>query len=205
MVRDEPKASKVGLLGELEVELMLVKQGWHPVRLDTGQMATNADLLAISREHRVCIQVKTTNADRQRSHSQWLGFGYSTRYLRDGNPIFNSKDSPLIADVIVAVSYRAKGSRFVVMPVAFAEELCRSHCDYWHSVPTRDGLERSNSFPIYLCFEAERTAHGAHHAGIRRNLEAFEGSWNVLCEPIEKLHDARAWRREEAARPPGQA
>lgn len=193
MVRDEPKSSKVGLLGELEVELMLVRQGWHPVRLDTGQMASNADLLAISREHRVCIQVKTTNGDKQRNHSQWLGFGYSTRYLKDGRPIFNSKDSPLIADVIVAVSWRAKGSRFVVIPVVVAEELCRSHCDYWHSIPTRARSERSHSFPIYLCFEAQRTEHSAHHARIRRNLEAFEGNWDVLRERIDKLHDPRAW------------
>ena len=74
-VQKELKSSKVGLLGELEVELMLVRQGWHPVRLDTGQMASNADLLAISREHRVCIQVKTTDSDKGHSHSQWLGFG----------------------------------------------------------------------------------------------------------------------------------
>lgn len=192
MKSDELRLSNVGLLGELEAELVLVRQGWHPVRLDTGQMAANADLLAISRKHRICIQVKTTNADQQHSHS-WLQFGYSTGYLKDGRPIFNSKDSPLVADVIVAVSYRVNNSRFVVLPVAFAEVLCRLHCDYWNSVPTRAGSKRSHSFPVYLCFEARRTEHGAHHARIRRNLEAFESKWSILNEPIEKLHDPQAW------------
>ena len=98
-----------------------------------------------------------------------------------------------MADAIVAVSHRRNGSSYVVLPVAFAEALCRSHCDYWHSVPTRAGLVRSHSFPIYLCFEAERTAHAAHHARIRRNLEAFEGNWSVLREPVERLHDPQAW------------
>ncbi len=197
MVQNELMSSTVGLVGELETELMLIRQGWHPVRLDSGQMASNADLVAISREQRVCIQVKTTDSDKQHSHSQWLGFGYSTGYLKDGRRIFNSKDSPLQADVVVAVSYRRNGSRFVVLPVACAEELCRAHCDYWHSVPTRAGSVRSHSFPIYLCFKAERTAHAAHHARMRRNLEAFEGNWSVLREPIERLHDRQAWTLQQ--------
>ncbi|MDE0523086.1 MAG: hypothetical protein OXH79_14135 [Boseongicola sp.] len=156
-------------------------------------MASNADLLAISREQRVCIQVKTTDSDKQHGHSQWLGFGYSTGYLKDGRRIFNSKDSPLLAYVIVAVSYRRNGSRFVVLPVVCAEKLCRSHCDCWHSVPTRAGSVRSHSFPIYLCFKAERKEHAAHHARMRRNLEAFEGNCSVLREPVERLHDPQAW------------
>ena len=150
MPLEELKSSKVGLLGELEVELMLVPQGWHPVRPDTGRMASNADLLAMSREHRVCIQVKATNADKRHSHSQRLGFGYSTGYLKDGRRIFNSNDSPLLADVIVAVSCRRNGSRFVVLPVACAEALCRSRCDCRHSVPTRAGSEPLVSDPPVL-------------------------------------------------------
>ena len=194
MAENEFKSPNVGIMGELEVELMLVRRGWHPVRLDTAQMAANADLLAMSREHRVSIQVKTTDADKQHSHSQWLGFGYSTGYLKDAKPIFNSKKSPLVADVIVAVNYRAKGSRFVVMPIAFAEQLCRSHCNYWYSVPKRAGSgKRSHSFPIYLCFDAQPKSHASYNARVRRNLEAFENAWNVLFEPIDKLHDPRAW------------
>ena len=148
-------------------------------------MASNADLLSICREQRVCIQVKTTDSDKQHGHSQWLGFGYSTGYLKDGRRIFNSNDSPLLADVIVAVSCRRNGSRFVVLPVACAEALCRSRCDCRHSVPTRAGSVRSHSFPIHLCFNAWRTEHAAHQARILRNLEAIEGNWDVMREPVE--------------------
>jgi hypothetical protein len=184
---------RVGLLGELEVEIRLVQNGWHPVRLDTAQMASNADLLAVNRQHRVSIQVKTTDTHKQHSHSQWLGFGYSTGYVREKKSIFNSKDSPLIADVVIGVSYFPGNSRFVVMPVAFAEALCRLHCDYWSSVPTKKAGKRSDSFPIYLCFAADRKTHTEYHERVKRNVLKFEDAWQVLSEPLAKLHDAKRW------------
>ena len=190
---DELISARVGLLGELQVELQLVRNGWHPVRLDTAQMASNADLLAVNKQRRLAIQVKTTDADKQ-SRSQWLGFGYSTGYLHDKRSIFNGKVSPLIADIVIGVSYRHHETRFIVMPVAFAETLCRKHCDFWFSVPTRtEHGRRSVSFPIYLCFTAQRKTHTAHHERMKRNLLQFEDRWSVLSEPIEKLHDPSAW------------
>ena len=194
MPKTDEISPRVGLLGELEVEMKLVQNKWHPVRLDTAQMASNADLLAVNRQHRVSIQIKTTDSHKQHSHSQWLGFGYSTGYLRDKKPIFNSKESPLIADVVIGVSYNPGKSRFVVMPVAFAEKLCRLHCDYWSSVPTKTETgKRSDSFPIYLSFTAKREAHKAHHDRIKRNVLKFEDAWDVLSKPIALLHDANKW------------
>ena len=111
--------------------------------------------------------------------------------------IFNGKDSPLIADVVVGVMYHPEKTRFVVMPVAFAEALCRFHCDYRASVPTKfrtDRRKRGNSFPIYLCFTADRRTHTAHHERIKRNLLKFEEAWDILSEPLTKLHDFNKWR-----------
>jgi hypothetical protein len=193
---------RVGLLGELAVEMELVQRGWHPVRLDTAQMASNADLLAVNRQQRVSIQVKAT---KKQPRSQWLQFGYATGYLRaktsptnaSGAKIFNAKDSPLIADVVVSVMSDYPGaSRFVVMPVAFAEALCRLHCDYWSSVPAKTVTgKRSDSFPIYLCFEADLKthAHAKHHELIKRNILKFEDAWDVLSETVSKLHDPKRW------------
>lgn len=192
---DDQLDIRVGLLGELEVELQLVRNGWHPVRLDTAQMASNADLMAVNRKHRVAIQVKTTDAEKQHAHSKWLGFGYSTGYLRDQKPVFNSKESPLIADVVVGVSYRPTGTRFIIMPVAVAETLCRMHCDYWFAVATKTATgKRSHSFPIYLCFLKSRLNHAKHDDRIRRNVLSYENAWSILAEPIDKLHDATAWQ-----------
>jgi hypothetical protein len=183
----------LGLLGELEVEQRLVERGWHPVRLDTAQMASNADLLAIDRERRVSIQVKATNAGARHSHSDYLGFGYSTGYLQDKLSVFNSKQSPLIADVVVGVAYAPGESRYVVLPVGLAENLCRLHCDYWRSVPVRKSDERSNSFPIYLCFAANPKSHADHHLRIKRNLIAYENAWSILDKSPEELRDRACW------------
>lgn len=187
---------RIGLLGELAVEMQLVQRGWHPVRLDTAQMASNADLIAVNRQHRISIQVKTTNAETQQAvdnSAGWLGFGYATGYLRDSKPIFNSKNSPLIADVVIGVSYHPNRARFVVLPVAFAETLCRIHCDYWSSVPTKGGNKRSQSFPVYLPFIANRHAHKEHFDRIKRNILKFENAWDVLLEDIATLHDSAKW------------
>ena len=191
----EGMGKMIGRLGELLVEQQLIERGWHPVRLDTAQMASNADLLAIREKCRVSLQVKTTNIKSRHSHSQSLSFGYSTGYLRDphgSQPIFNSKPSPLVADVVVGVGYESP-PRFVVMPVAFAEKLCRQHCDYWYSVPKKDGTKRSPSFPIYLRFATEGSAHAQHNEEMKRNLSAFQDRWDLLSEPIERLHDETAW------------
>lgn len=183
----------IGLLGELHVEQRLIEHGWHTVRLDTSSMASNADLLALNKKRRVSIQVKTTNAESGHSHSKFLSFGYSTSYIRNGLPIFNSKKSPLIADIVVGVSYRQNDSRFVVMPVAFAEKLCRLQCKYWSSVPKKDGGVRSDSFPIYLAFTAERQTHREFHERMKKNLIRYENAWDCLSEPITKLHDSKSW------------
>lgn len=164
------------------------------MRLDTAQMAANADLLAVDRRQRISIQVKTTDAAKKHSHATWVGFGYSTNYLRDKKSVFNSKLSPLIADVIVAVSYKPAGSRFFVLPVAVAEALCRIHCDYWYSVPTGTASgKRSHSFPIYLCLTKARAGHADHDERIKRNLLRYEDAWDVLSASVDKLHTLKSW------------
>ena len=183
-----------GRLGELLVEQQLLERGWYPVRLDTAQMAANADIVALNRERRVSLQVKTTDAKTGHSHSNSVGFGYATAYLREGKSIFNSKPSPLVADVVVGVKYDSGNSRFVVMPVAFAEKLCRFHCDYWYSVPTQRGGKRRPSFRIYIRFAGGGKAHSDHNEKAKRNLLAFENRWDILSEPVSKLHDEKAWR-----------
>lgn len=194
MQESSEASPRVGLLGELSVEMQLVQYGWHPIRLDTAQMASNADLLAVNKQQRISIQVKTTNAHKKHSHSKFLGMGYSTSYLRDQKPIFNSKNSPLIADVVVGVSYQPDKPRFVVMPVSFAESLCRLHCDYWFKVPTGTKTgKRSVSFPIYVCFTATPTAHRDFHERTKRNLLKYENAWDILSEPVSKLHDPKKW------------
>ena len=123
-----------------------------------------------------------------------LSYGYATGYLRDKKPILNSKNSPLIADVVIAVSYHPQKTRFVIMPVAFAEKLCCIHCDYWSSVPTKTGGKRSLAFPIYLPFTVDRRqVHVEHFTRMKRNVLKYENAWDILSEDVGKLHDPKKW------------
>ena len=184
----------IGRLGEVLVEQQLLERGWHPVRLDTAQMASNADLVAIKRQSRVSIQVKTTDAKlRPHSHSDHFFFGHAKGYLLDKKPFFNSKTSPIIADIVVSVRY-GDPPLFVVMPVAFAEKLCRHACDSWFRVPKGDGTKRSPNFPIYLRYPADPPpTMPDRDQRIRQNLCAYQDRWDLLSEPIEHLHDETAW------------
>ena len=182
-----------GLLGELYVEACIVREGWHPVRLNAAQLAANADLFAIRGLNRVSIQVKTTEGASAHSHSNSVGFGYADRYLSSGAPIFNTKPSPLICDIVVAVNLSLSNSTAFVLPVAFAEALCRLHCDYWNAQAKRDGDVRSPKFPIYLRIDPVIGSHSHHHARIARNLASFQERWDLLGESIDRLHAPEAW------------
>ena len=185
----------IGQQGELLVEKQLIEHGWHPVRLDTAQMASNADLIAIRRMHRVSLQVITANnATSENPHSLSITFGYyGSGYLHGSKSMFNSKPSPLVADIVVGVSYDAS-PRFVVLPVALAEKLCRRHFDYWYHEPKKDGSQRSPSFPFYLRFPfAPYNPHLPHWKMIEHNLLAFENRWDLLSKPIDRLHDKAKW------------
>lgn len=185
----------IGRLGEVLVEQQLLERGWHPVRLDTAQMASNADLVAINGQSRVSMQVKTTDAKlRPHSHSDHFFFGHSRGYLLDKKPFFNSKPSPIIADIVVSVRY-GDPPLFVVMPVALAEKLCRHACDGWFRVPKTDGTRRSPNFPVYLRYAADPSKTlPDRDQRIRQNLLAYQDRWDLLFEPIKRLHDGTAWR-----------
>ena len=168
---------ELGRVGKQLVEQRLIERSW------VVQLAANVDLLAVNKKSRVSLQVKTTK------ESNNFFFGHSTAYRRDPKKLFKFG-----ADVVVGLNYPA--SKFVVLPVVFAEKLCRAHFDYWNEVPKKDGSQRS-PFPIYLRFDTDTLAqsyrHRPHHEKMKRNLSRFEDRWGLLSEPIDRLHDETAW------------
>lgn len=185
----------IGLLGELATEIRLVERGWSVQRLDTSRLAPNADLIAIKDHQRLNLQTKTTGANGH-SHKDYLQFGYCTSYLESGGRFFNAKAGPIIADVVVGVAYSIAAPRFVVLPVALAELLCRRHADYWSNIPKSDGSIRSKNFPCYLNFSGNPSAHVEHHAACRQVLEKFEDNWDLLDLPTSQLHNSGLWESE---------
>ena len=76
------------------------------------------------------------------------------------------------------------GSRYVVMPVAEAEFLCREHANYWARYPKKSGEPRSASFPIYLPFKSRRIKENNPHISFfkdqQEKLLGFENRWDLL-------------------------
>jgi hypothetical protein len=183
----------VGLLGELLVEQYLVENGWHTLRLDKARFAANADLMAIKKDKRLSLQVKTTNAQSSHSHKHCLYFGYVKNWPESSSAIFNSKESPLIADIIIGVHYNKLKPRYVIMPIGFAENICREHADFWAAVPKKN-TEKHKTFSLYLCFTKATSTNTEHHERIMRNLKRFEDKWHYLSESPDVLRDTKKWK-----------
>lgn len=182
---------RMGPLAKPLVEKLLHEHGWETERLFES---ANADFRASRGEHRVSLKVKATNANSSRRGS--INFGNAKGYLCQDKSVFNSSLGSIKADVIVGVSYEEhdiKSSRFVIMPVGFAEKLCRFHCDYQSSLIKLDGQTRNLGFPMYLRFEKARSNHPEHDEKIISSLREFENKWEILSEPTSKLHDETAW------------
>ena len=191
-------AKGIGQLGKHLLEKRLRKHGWRPKRIDREGEASNADIRALSLDGERCVylKVQVSNADVKNRGGSIL-FGNSGNYLLGrSKSIFNSRPSPVVADIVVGVSYDfddIESSRFMVMPVAFAEKLCRFHCEYQARIPKRDGKKRDLDFLMYLRFRKARSNHLEHDEKIISSLLAFEGRWEMLSEPIDRLHDEEAW------------
>lgn len=190
-------AKEIGRLGKQLLEKRLRKHGWRPKRIDREREASNADIRALSLDgaRRVCLKAQVSDADiKNRGGS--IFFGKSGNYLLGSRSIFNSKPGSVIADIVVGVSYDShdiESSRFMVMPVAFAEKLCRFHCEYQAEILKRAGKKRNLDFLMFLRFEKARSNHPEHDEKIISSLQKFENKWEILSEPISKLHDETAW------------
>ena len=94
------------------------------------------------------------------------------------------------------VHARRDGSRFVVLPVAFAEWVARSAVERWFAIPKLDGNKRSAGFDARIPFTRQRK----EASDLERLLQMLnhENRWDILDAPIEKLNDASAWGAEIA-------
>ena len=190
-------AKGIGQLGKQLLEKRLRKHGWLPKRVDREGEASNADIRALSLdgERSVYLKAQVSDADVKNRGGSIL-FGRSGNYLLGSKSIFNSKPGSVKADIIVGVSYDfhdIESSRFMVMPVAFAEKLCRFHCEYQAETPKRDGKKRDLDFLMYLRFNKARRNHPELDEKIISSLRKFENKWEMLSEPTSKLHDETAW------------
>lgn len=146
-----------GKIGEVLVELELLKRDWHVERLDGAAKAVNGDLIAIRGVSRVVIQVKSALSWKRPS------FGHADLYLLEGKPFFNKDNPTVVSDALVTVCGSAEAPLFHVFGIDDAERLAREHAQRWYERELRTGGKRSPHFPLSFHLEdaAILHAHGA--------------------------------------------
>ena len=142
MTNSQQKKIQNGKIGEVLVELELLKRGWHVERLDGASKAVNGDLISIKGRRRVVIQVKSALS------WQRPNFGHAGPFLTNKKKsLFNSGNATIFADVLVTVCGKEE-QHFHVFKVEDAEEIGKKKAKEWFKTPKKDGAKRSPNFPI---------------------------------------------------------
>jgi hypothetical protein len=86
---------------------------------------------AISRNQTLQIQVKGATNGPQDEDPWWVGYGYNTRAVINGQePMFNRLESFYTADIVVLVAVRSPGNySSIVLPIKEAEQAAQLHLD----------------------------------------------------------------------------
>jgi hypothetical protein len=144
---------KNGKIGEVLVELELLKRDWHVERLDGAAKAVNGDLIAIRGFARVVIQVKSALSWNRPS------FGHAGPYLIKGESFFNKDNPTVYADALVTVCGDTHEPAFHIFTIEDAEKLARDHSEHWYAKAKKSGQIRSPHFPVSFSLTDASIAH----------------------------------------------
>jgi len=144
---------KNGKIGEVLVELELLKRDWHVERLDGAAKAVNGDLIAIRGFARVVIQVKSALSWNRPS------FGHAGPYLTEGKSFFNKDNPTVYADALVTVCGDSQNPAFHIFTIEDAENLARENSRRWYATAKKSGEIRSPHFPVSLSLTDDSIAH----------------------------------------------
>ena len=201
------KEIDVGLVGEIDARRELAAEGWLTINTNTEKgNFPNVDLIAVKENQVRHIQVKTTNGDLG-SHRDCLFMGRAENWLSKKIPFYNNKKGPFKAHLIILVHARRVKSRFVVLPVALAENIAKSQAEAWFSIEKRDGTKRAAGFdarPGFLKIQKPRDreneiqkefidAYVQNAEKIQKKFLEFEDRWDLLDLSEENLLDQKIW------------
>jgi hypothetical protein len=133
---------KNGKIGEVLVELELLKRDWHVERLDGSAKAVNGDLIAIRGRRSLVIQVKSALSWKRPS------FGHAGPFLKQKKRFFNKENPTVLADALVTVCGSAANPIFHVFSIKNAEKIAQAGAKKWFRTKTRGGAQRSENFPV---------------------------------------------------------
>jgi hypothetical protein len=117
----------VSRIAERIVANELEARGFRVSDLNKEGVAVNADLLAVSSNQTLQVQVKgSANSLKER---WWIGYGYfKDEFISDGGRMFNCADSFYKANIVVFVAVKSPTEySCIVMPVDKAEQAVALH------------------------------------------------------------------------------
>lgn len=174
----------VGRIAERIVANELEARGFRVSDLNKEGTAANADLLAVSPNQTLQIQVKGASNDPE--GRWWVGYGYCTEQIILAsnepilNPMFNRRKSFYNADIVILVAVRSpKKYSCVVLPISVAEQAAQMHLDSGFRKLKRDGQPKKPG-------------------KTRIDLEPLPGTddrWTKERELLALYRDERGWAR----------
>jgi Holliday junction resolvase len=159
----------VGRIAERIVANELEARGFRVSDLNSDGTAANSDLLAVSPDLTLQIQVKgSTNT----GDLWWVGYGNCTKPIIDrknSETMFNRRSSFYKATHVVLVAVRSpKEYSCIVLPVEVAEEAAQLNLDTEYRTLTRDGREKVAN-KVFV--ELEPSPNALPHTIARRQKE----------------------------------
>jgi hypothetical protein len=175
----------VGRIAERIVANELEARGFRVSDLNSDSTAPNADLLAVSPDVTLQVQVKgSANAD---GEPWWVGYGYCTSPIIDkqnNETMFNRRSSFYKATHVVLVAVRSpKEYSCIVLPVDLAEQAAQLNLDRDYRTLTRNG-ERKKPNKVWVELEPRPNAQA-------QTIERCQNERGILAS----YRDEKGWAR----------
>lgn len=174
----------VGKIAERIVANELEARGFRVSELDRNRTATNADLLAVSTEKTLQVQVKgAVNGPKE----WWVQYGYCTADVIDRKEdMFNRKESFYKSNIVILVAVRSPHEySCVILPVREAERAAQLNLDSEYRTPTKDGRPKK-PHKVWVLLEPRPNARmgDARFAKERSILSYYrdEKGWELLLQ-----------------------
>lgn len=163
---------RTGRMGELVVELELLRRGWLVGNFNATTMnSAGYDLFATKGDRSVKIRVKASRPDV--ANFRWSAKADGTVFL--GN---TGADD----DFVIAVSFEADGTHVAyIVPTAIVEQTLHAEHKRWLSGEKRDGGLRKDT-PMRSVYLDDRT-DGRPSRGFAIKWRAYRDNWGMLDQP----------------------
>jgi hypothetical protein len=178
--KKEISKGNVGRIAERIVANELEFRGFRVSDLNSDGTAANADLLAVSPNLTLQVQVKGASNVKE---PWWVEYGFCTSEIiaSPSETMFNRKNSFYKANLIVLVAVRsAKDYCCIVLPVAEAERLARLNID--REYRTKEG-EAKKPHKVWVALEP------------RPGARATDARFNEERAALASYRDEKGWGR----------